>query len=127
MAKEVISTSGAPAAIGPYSQGIRTGKCVFLSGQIPLDAATGNIVGTTAAEQAKQILKNMDAVLEKAGATSADVVKTTIFMTDLSAFAEVNQVYGEFFCSNPPARSTVQVGALPKGALVEIEAIAVLE
>jgi 2-iminobutanoate/2-iminopropanoate deaminase len=127
MAKQVINTSGAPAAIGPYSQGIRIGNYLFLSGQIPLDPATGNIVGETAAEQAKQVLKNIEAILNEASATPADVVKTTIFLTDLSEFAAVNEVYGGFFKSDPPARSTVQVGALPKGARVEIEAIAVVE
>ena len=127
MAKQVINTSGAPAAIGPYSQGIRIGNYLFLSGQIPLDPATGNIVVETAAEQAKQVLKNIEAILNEASATPADVVKTTIFLTDLSEFAAVNEVYGGFFKSDPPARSTVQVGALPKGARVEIEAIAVVE
>lgn len=124
MAKKVISTSGAPAAIGPYSQGIAVGNLIFLSGQIPLDPKTGNTVGETAAEQTKQVLQNISAILKESGVTPADVVKTTIFTTDLSQFGAINEVYGEFFNIDPPARSTVQVAALPKGALVEIEVIA---
>jgi len=127
MTKQVISTADAPAAIGPYSQAIRMGNLVFASGQIPLHPQTGDIVGETAAEQARQVLQNLQAVLQAAGASLQQVVKTTIFLTDLSQFAAVNAVYAEFFPENPPARSTVQVAALPRGVQVEIEAIAIVE
>lgn len=127
MPKQVVQTAQAPAAIGPYSQAIRAGNLLFVSGQIPLDPATGELVGATAAEQARQVLRNLQAVIEAGGATLSQVVKTTIFLTDLTQFAEVNAVYAEFFPSQPPARSTVQVAALPRGAQVEIEAIAVVD
>jgi 2-iminobutanoate/2-iminopropanoate deaminase len=127
MPRQVITTTDAPAAIGPYSQAIRVGNMVFASGQIPLHPQTGEIVGTTAAEQARQVLHNLQAVLQAAGASLRDVVKTTIFLTDLGQFAAVNAVYAEFFPNDPPARSTVQVSALPRGAQVEIEAVAFVE
>ena len=125
---DVVMTPEAPAPIGPYSQAIRVGGFVFLSGQIPLSPATGEVVGATAAEQAVQVLSNMQAVLEKAGSCPAKVVKTTIFLTDLADFASVNEVYGKVFgVDGPaPARSTVQVAALPKGVKVEIEAVAIV-
>ncbi len=126
MLREVIQTSDAPAAIGPYSQAIRAGNLLFVSGQIPLDPQRAEIVGETAAEQARQVLKNLQAVLEAAGASLQHVVKTTIFLTDLGQFAQVNAVYAEFFSQEPPARSTVQVAALPRGVQVEIEAIALI-
>lgn len=126
MPKQVITTTDAPAAIGPYSQAVRAGNLVFVSGQIPLHPQTGEVVGETAAEQARQVLHNLQAVLQAAGATLQDVVKTTIFLTDLGQFAAVNAVYAEFFPENPPARSTVQVAALPRGVQVEIEAVAVV-
>ncbi|GIV20417.1 MAG: reactive intermediate/imine deaminase [Armatimonadota bacterium] len=126
MPKQVITTANAPAAIGPYSQAIRVGNMVFTSGQIPLHPQTGEIVGETAAEQARQVLYNLQAVLQAAGASLQDVVKTTIFLTDLGQFASVNAVYAEFFPNDPPARSTVQVAALPRGVQVEIEAVAVV-
>ncbi|GIV17502.1 MAG: reactive intermediate/imine deaminase [Armatimonadota bacterium] len=127
MPKQVITTHDAPAAIGPYSQAIRVGNLVFTSGQIPLHPQTGEIVGDTAAEQARQVLHNLQAVLQAAGASLQDVVKTTIFLTDLGQFAAVNAVYAEFFPNDPPARSTVQVAALPRAVQVEIEAVAVVE
>lgn len=127
MPKQVITTADAPAAIGPYSQAIRVGNMVFTSGQIPLHPQTGEIVGATAAEQARQVLQNLQAVLQAAGASLQNVVKTTIFLTDLGQFAAVNAVYAEFFPDNPPARSTVQVAALPRGVQVETEAVAVVE
>ena len=125
MLKPVL-TPASPAPIGPYSQAIAAGGFVFLSGQIPLSPATGEIVGATAAEQTRQILSNLAAVLEAAGTSPAQVVKTTIFLTDLADFASVNAVYGTLFgAAGPaPARSTVQVAALPRGVKVEIEAIA---
>ncbi|MER3475138.1 MAG: reactive intermediate/imine deaminase [Armatimonadota bacterium] len=126
MTRQPISTSDAPPAIGPYSQAIRAGNLLFVSGQIPLDPQTGEMVGTTAAEQVRQVLNNLQAILQAAGTSLENVVKTTIFLTDLGQFTAVNAVYAEFFPQNPPARSTVQVSALPRGALVEIEAIAVI-
>lgn len=121
-----ILSNAAPSPIGPYSQAVRSGDWVFLSGQIPLDPSTGDLVGDDAASQARQALSNLREVLRAAGLQPADVVRTTIYMVDLSAFAAVNAVYAEFFSGNavPPARSTIQVAALPKGALVEIDAIA---
>lgn len=122
--KSVIATTAAPGAIGPYSQAIEAGGFVFVSGQIPLDPATGAFVPGGVEAQAEQCLKNLKAVLAAAGCTLGDVVKTTVFLTDMGNFAAVNGVYAKFFESECPARSAVQVGALPKGALVEIEAIA---
>ena len=128
MQRSVVSTPRAPAAIGPYSQAVRAGQFLFLSGQIPLDADAGELVGGDDVEaQAAQVMKNLGEVLAAAGAGFANVVKTTIFLVDLADFAQVNQVYGAAFDGlDPPARSTVQVAALPRGALVEIEAIALV-
>jgi 2-iminobutanoate/2-iminopropanoate deaminase len=122
----VIRTSSAPAAIGPYSQAIGAGELVFCSGQIALDPASGKLVAGDAAAQARQALANLAAVLEAAGSGLERVVKTTIFLVDLADFASVNDVYATFFPAAPPARSTVQVAALPRGARVEIEAIALV-
>ena len=120
-----VRTSDAPAPVGPYSQAIEQDGWIFVSGQIPLDAATGEIVGADAEAQARQVLANLRAVLAAAGADFRDVIRTTIYLTDLAAFAAVNAVYAEAFASEPqPARATVQVAALPLGALVEIDAIA---
>ncbi|NLI95941.1 MAG: RidA family protein [Synergistaceae bacterium] len=122
--KKIISTENAPAAIGPYSQGVWAGDFLFLSGQIPIDPKTGSIVEGDAADQAEQVLKNVKAILESQGLTLRHVVKATVFSTDMGTFAAVNEVYGRFFSEEPPARSFVEVAALPKGALVEIEVIA---
>ena len=123
---EIITTSGAPGAIGPYSQAIavRAGQLLFLSGQIPLDPATGELVRGTIEEETGQVMRNLAAVLAAGGAGFQHVVKATIYLTDLSDFARVNEVYGAHFKSSPPARSTVQVAALPRGARVEIDAVA---
>ncbi len=123
---EVISTSGAPKAIGPYSQAIevRAGRLLFLSGQIPLDPASGELVKGTVEEETAQVMRNLAAVLAAGGAGFQHVVKTTVYLTDLADFAKVNEVYGAHFKSRPPARATVQVAALPRGARVEIEAVA---
>jgi 2-iminobutanoate/2-iminopropanoate deaminase len=127
MTRTAISTDLAPRAIGPYSQAIRKGSLLFLSGQIPLDPATMTIVGTTAAEQAERVMENLAAVLAAGGAGFGDVVKATIFLADLEDFAAVNAVYGKRFEGMaPPARSTVQVARLPRDVKVEIELIAVL-
>lgn len=127
MARDVIQTEKAPKAIGPYSQAISVtgGKMVFLSGQIPLDPATGAMVDGDVTAQTEQVMKNLEAVLAAAGCTFANVVRCGIFLTDLGDFGKVNEVYGRYFPSNPPARATVQVSALPRGAKVEIDCIAV--
>ena len=121
----VIATDQAPKAIGPYSQAIRVGHFVYTAGQIALDPATGELVSGGIEEQTRRVLQNLSAVLEAAGSGLSGVVKTTVFMADLGEFARMNAVYAEFFPRNPPARSTVQVAALPRGAKVEIECIAV--
>ena len=123
MTRQAIQTNGAPAALGPYSQAIRSGDFVFCSGQIGLDPATGDLVDGVDA-QADRALRNLQSVLDAAGLSFDDVVKTTIFLADVDDFATVNAIYGKFMADPPPARSTIGVGALPKGALVEIEAIA---
>lgn len=127
--REVIKTSSAPAAIGPYSQGIRVsaGKMLFTAGQVPLDPATGQMVTGDIKAQTQRVLENVKAILQAAGASFEHVVKTTVFMTDLNEFAAMNDVYAEYFATNPPARSTVEVRALPKGAKVEIETMAIIE
>lgn len=124
--RETVTALGAPAAIGPYSHAVRAGNLLFCSGQIPLDPDGGELVGTTPAEQAHRCLKNLEAVAAAAGATLQDAVRCTVYMTDLAAFAEVNEVYGSFFPSDPPARVAFGVSALPKGAQVEIDAILAL-
>lgn len=120
----VLATDRAPQAIGPYSQGIFVGGFLFLSGQIALDPLTGQLVGADAAAQTAQVMANIRALLESAGLDVSNVVKTTIYLVDLADFSAVNDVYGQCFPVNPPARSTVAVRGLPRGALVEIEAIA---
>ena len=119
-----IRSAEAPAAIGPYSQAIRAGEFLFVSGQIPADPASGKIVEGGVAAQTERALKNLGAILSAAGLGFESVVKTTVFLTDMGRFAEMNDVYARFFGQTPPARATVQVGALPKGAQVEIEAVA---
>ena len=123
--KTIISTPAAPGAIGPYSQATAAAGLVFVSGQLPLDPATGAFVPGGVREQAAQSLKNLCAILAAAGCGPEDVVKTTVFLQNIADFAAVNEVYAAVFPENGPARSAVEVGALPKGALVEIEAIAV--
>ncbi len=125
--KKIISTSEAPAAIGPYSQAVRSGRFLFCSGQIPLDPNSGQIVPGDIAAQTRRVLDNIAAVLNAERLTFDNVIKTTIFLTDLADFQAVNEIYGSYFKQAPPARSTAQVSALPKGAKVEIEAIAVAE
>jgi len=125
--KKIISTSEAPAALGPYSQAVRAGSTIFCSGQIPLDPKTGQIVAGDISAQTKRVLENIAAVLRAEGLSFQDIVKATIFLTDLGDFQIVNEIYGSYFTDQPPARSTVQVAALPKGASIEIEVIAVTE
>ena len=124
MSKKQIQTSDAPAAIGPYSQAIQAGSLTFYSGQIPLDPKTGVIVEGGIVEQTRQVMANMGAVLKASGRNFDNVVKTTIYLTDLGDFAVVNDIYGSFFGEVPPARACVQVSALPKGSQVEIDWIA---
>jgi 2-iminobutanoate/2-iminopropanoate deaminase len=124
--KTAIQTKNAPAAIGPYSQAIRAGSMVFLSGQIPLDPATGTLVSGTVAEETERVMENLKGVLDAAELTFENVVRTTIFLTDMADFQAVNEVYGKRFTGVPPARATVQVAALPRGVRVEIDAIAVV-
>lgn len=121
--KHAIVTSKAPAAIGPYSQAIACKELVFISGQLPIDPATGRLLDAPIADRTRRILRNMEAIAAEAGGTLADIVKTTIFLTDLGDFQAVNSAYGEFFPATPPARSTVQVAALPLASNIEIEAI----
>ncbi|HEV7644108.1 MAG TPA: RidA family protein [Pyrinomonadaceae bacterium] len=122
--KEIISTENAPGAIGPYSQAVKTGNMVFVSGQIPIDPATGQFVSDEVAEQTEQVFKNLQAVLEASGSGLDKVVKTTVFLADMNDFAAMNEVYGKFFTSDYPARATVQAARLPRDARVEIECIA---
>jgi len=119
-----IHTPNAPAAIGPYSQAVQAGNLVFVSGQLPIDPATGEFAGATIAEQTRQSLTNIRSILEAAGYTMNDVVKTTVLLADIGDFAPMNQVYAEFFADNKPARAAFAVRDIPKGALVEIEAVA---
>jgi len=123
--KDIIATDRAPRAIGPYSQAVRAGNLIFASGQIPIDPVTGEFVAGGIAEQTEQVLLNLTAVIEAAGVTLAQVVKTTVFLIDMNEFAAMNEVYGRFFDKEPPARATVQAARLPRDARVEIEAIAI--
>ena len=126
MSARTISTDRAPKAIGPYSQGIAASGFLFLSGQVPLDPVTGDLVQGTVREEVTRVMENLKAVLEAAGSGLDRVVRTTVFLTDLKDFAAMNEVYAGYFGAHRPARSTVQVAALPKGARVEIDAIAAL-
>lgn len=125
MERNVIATTKAPGAIGPYSQGITAGDLVFTSGQLPIDVATGELETADVKKATKNSLDNVKAILEEAGSSMSKIVKTTVFLTDMSDFAAVNEVYATYFDSAPPARSCVAVAELPKGAKVEIEAVAV--
>ena len=127
MSKHAISTHLAPAAIGPYSQAIRSGSLVFVSGQIPLDPQTGNIVEGDAAVQTARVLQNLSAILEAAGSSLGQVLKTTVYLRDLADFAMMNEVYARFFDDTPPARATVEVARLPRNVSVEIDLIAEVE
>ena len=124
--REPVTAPGAPEAIGPYVHAIRAGGLLFCSGQIPLDPRTGDLVGSTPADQAGRCLENLAAVCQAAGATLGDAVRVTVYLTDMSAFASVNEVYGSFFESSPPARVAIGVAALPRGAQVEMDAVVAL-
>jgi 2-iminobutanoate/2-iminopropanoate deaminase len=125
--KKIISTSEAPAAVGPYSQAVRVGSTIYCAGQIPLDPKSGQLVSGGVDLQTRRVLDNVTAVLKAEGLTFENIVKTTIFLTDLGDFQTVNEIYATYFTQQPPARSTVQVAGLPKGAKVEIEVIAVAD
>ena len=125
MSNKAIQTPAAPAAIGPYSQGVAAGNTAYVSGQLPIDPATGEFAGPDIVSQTRQSLKNLQAILEANGMAMADVVKTTVLLADIGEFAQMNGVYAEFFAEPFPARAAFQVAALPRGAKVEIEAIAV--
>ncbi len=124
---EIVSTTKAPAAIGPYSQAVKCGNMIYTSGAIPTDPTTGDVVPGGAAEQAEQALKNLSEVLVAAGAKLTDVIKTTVFIKDMNHFAAINEVYKKYFTENFPARSCVEVARLPKDVLVEIECVAIIE
>ena len=126
MSRRVIHTEKAPKAIGPYSQAIVTDYFVYTAGQVGIDPATGELISTIVEEQTRQALKNLTHVLEAAGSSISNVVKTTVFLKDMNDFVKMNAVYAEAFGENPPARSTVAVAGLPKGALVEIEVVALI-
>ena len=125
--KEVVHTEKAPRAIGPYSQAIKSGNLLFTSGQVAIDPATGKLVEGGIKEQTQRVLENLKALLEAAGSDFSRVVKATVFLDDIGSFAQFNEVYGEYFLSEPPARSAFQVAALPLGAMVEIEMVALAE
>lgn len=125
--RDTVRTDKAPAAIGPYSQAILSGGFLFCSGQIPLDPATGKMVEGGIEAQTERVLRNLAAVLEAGGASLKSVVKTTVYLVDLTGFSAMNEVYGTFFPENPPARATIQAAKLPAGALVEIDAVASVE
>ena len=122
--KKIIATKNAPAAIGPYSQAIEANGFIFISGQLPIDPATGQMAPADTKLQTEASIKNIEAILKSEGLTLENVLKTTVFMADLGQFAQMNEVYAKFFSANPPARAAVEVKALPKAALVEIEAVA---
>jgi 2-iminobutanoate/2-iminopropanoate deaminase len=126
MTKRTIATDQAPAAIGPYSQGVVVGGLLFTAMQIPLDPTSGELVGRDAAEQTRRCLENIQAIVNAAGGTLDDVVKTTIFLQDIAEFGSVNEIYAEFFSGQLPARGVLQAAALPKGALIAVEAVALV-
>jgi 2-iminobutanoate/2-iminopropanoate deaminase len=125
--RKIIATQHAPAAVGPYSQAVRVGELIYSAGQIPLVPETGKFIEGDIEAQTRQVMNNLAAILQAAGSSLANVIKTTIYVTDLANFAVINQVYGSFFKADPPARSTVQVAALPLAAQVEIEVVALVQ
>ena len=127
MEKQIIKTANAPAAIGPYSQGVKIGNLVYTSGQLPIDSSTGELINDDVKKAAEASLNNVKAILEEAGTSLDKVIKTLVFVKDMNDFAAINEVYSKFFTENYPARSLVQVAKLPKDALLEIEAIATVE
>jgi 2-iminobutanoate/2-iminopropanoate deaminase len=125
--REIVSTNNAPAAIGPYSQAIRfQGQMIYTAGQIPIDPATGQVVGVSISEQTERVIRNLAGILDAAGSSLNNVVKTTVYLKNMSEFADMNAVYGRYFDADPPVRSTVEVSRLPKDVLVEIECLALV-
>jgi len=127
MNKEIIYSKNAPATIGPYAQGVKVGNLLFISGQLPINPKTGELLTGDIQAQTKQVIENLKAIIEEAGATLEDVVKTTVFLKDMNEFSLVNEVYGEYFKENPPARVCVEIARLPKDAQVEIEAVVLVK
>ncbi len=127
MDKVIIRTEKAPAAIGPYSQAVKAGNLMFISGQIPIDPATGSVVEGDIQAQARQCIKNLQAICEAAGASLQDIIKTSVFIKDMNQFAKINETYAEFFNAEPPARACVEVSCLPKNVLIEIEAVVMVK
>lgn len=127
MERKVINTLKAPSAIGPYSQAIKVGQMLFTSGQIPIDPATGELVNDDIKKATERVMENLKAILEEAGTSLSNVVKTVIFIKDMNNFSAINEVYGKYFTNNPPARSCVEVARLPKDVQIEIEAVALVE
>jgi 2-iminobutanoate/2-iminopropanoate deaminase len=125
MKKEIIITDNAPKAIGPYSQGVKVGELIFTSGQIPIDPKDGNTVSDDIKLQTRRVIKNLEAVLEAGGSSLNQIVKTTVYLRNMAEFQAMNEVYGEYFKENPPARATVEVSRLPKDVMIEIEAVAI--
>jgi len=125
--KIIIRTEKAPAAIGPYSQAVKAGNLMFISGQIPIDPATGSVVEGDIQAQARQCIKNLQAICEAAGASLQDIIKTSVFIKDMNQFAKINETYAEFFNAEPPARACVEVSCLPKNVLIEIEAVVMVK
>lgn len=124
MPKKIIQSADAPAPIGPYSQAVQAGNMLYVSGQVPIDAASGEVIQTNITEETHQVMKNLDAILRAAGSSFAQVVKCTIFIRDMGQFSAINEAYGQYFSENPPARETVEVSRLPKDVNVEISCIA---
>ncbi|MCL4439472.1 MAG: RidA family protein [Firmicutes bacterium] len=127
MDKVIIRTEKAPAAIGPYSQAVKAGNLMFISGQIPIDPATGSVVEGDIQAQTRQCIKNLQAICEAAGASLQDIIKTSVFIKDMNQFAKINETYAEFFNAEPPARACVEVSCLPKNVLIEIEAVVMVK
>ena len=126
MSKKIIQSADAPAPIGPYSQAVQVGNMLFVSGQVPIDPATGAVVQTNISEETQQVMKNLGSILQAAGSSFAQVVKCTIFIRDMGQFSAINEAYGQYFSENPPARETVEVSRLPKDVNVEISCIAIV-
>jgi 2-iminobutanoate/2-iminopropanoate deaminase len=126
MVREIISTENAPGAIGPYSQAVKTGNLIFVSGQIPIDPTTGEFVSDEIEKQTEQVLQNLSAILEAAGSSLNNVVKTTVFLADMDDFSAMNEIYGRYFSEHKPARATVEAARLPRDSRVEIECIALV-
>ena len=126
MSKKIIQSADAPAPIGPYSQAVQAGNMLFVSGQVPIDPATGAVIQTNISEETQQVMKNLGSILQAAGSSFAQVVKCTIFIRDMGQFSAINEAYGQYFSENPPARETVEVSRLPKDVNVEISCIAIV-